>query len=222
MTHILRIDASVRTGIAGIDPHGSQSRRLTELFSQTWQKLDPNLQIQHRDLGRHPPQLIDQDWISAEFGHADSPESAEKKLKYSNALVDELLWADLIIIGAPLYNFGMPANLKGYIDHIVRINKTYAFDLTQPNPYTGLLNIETPVVILSARGGHGFDEPNPPFTNHLEPNLKTAFQFIGIEKFYSIAIEYQEYGGELLAKSIQEAESKTIELVKNLYSEIAK
>lgn len=221
MTNILRIDASVRSGIAGQDSHGSQSRRLTELFQQTWKNLDSHIQIKHRDVGLNPPPFIDEDWIIANFGHSDSLETAEQKLKLSNELIDELHWADVIIIGTPLYNFGMPANLKSYIDNIVRINKTYAFDIEKENPYSGLLNAKKPLVILAARGSHGFDEPDAPFANHLEAGVKTAFNFLGIEIFHEIAIEYQEYGGDLLVKSIQNAEANTLKLVQQLHQNFA-
>lgn len=129
------------------------------------------------------------------------------------------LWADLIILGVPMYNFGPPAHLNAYIDNIVRMNITYAFDQTKPQPYSGLLDQQKPFVILSSRGGHDFDATDAPFKNHVEPSIKTAFNFMGIEKFYEIAIEYQEYGGELLEQSILNAEQRVKSLVQDLIQE---
>lgn len=214
MTNILRIDASPRTGIAGKVPHGSQTRRLTELFVNTWLSENSNSVIKHRDVGKNPPKLIDEQWLISQFGYAESAEEAEQHLALSNQLIDELYWADIIIVGVPMYNFGPPAHLKAYIDNIVRIGKTYRFDEKLDQPYIGLLSNKT-MVLLSSRGGHDFDE-HAPFQNHVEPSIKTAFNFIGIQTFHEIAIEYQEYGGDKLAESILKAESKVNELVKQL------
>lgn len=216
MTNILRIDSSVRTGIAGKVSHGSQSRRLTELFIQIWSESDSSIQIKHRDVGKNPPQLIDEEWVISEFGYAESEEKAQQRLKLSDEFIAELHWADLIVVGVPMYNFGPPAHLKAYIDNIVRKDKTYTFDLNKNQPYSGLLDHQKPMIILSSRGGHDFDAVDAPFKNHVEASIKTAFNFIGIEKFYEIAIEYQEYGGELFEKSILDAERQVRDLVAQL------
>ena len=222
MTHILRIDASARTGISGIHPHGSLSRLLTELFINTWNETDSSVQIKVRDVGANPPPLIDEEWIVSEFGYAESPEKAQQRLQLSDELVDELKWADIIVLGVPMYNFGPPAHLKAYIDNVVRMNKTYKYDNSKAQPYIGLLNHEKSVVLLSSRGGHDFDSANTPFANHVEPSLKTAFNFMGLEQFHEIAIEYQEYGGDLLQKSIADAELKTTALVHKLQQQFNK
>lgn len=216
MANILKIDTSLRTGISGTHPHGSLSRRLTALFIDQWNEIDSSVQVKHRDLGQNPPPYIDEEWIISEFGYAESEEKAQQRLQLSNEFIEELHWADIIVLGVPMYNFGPPAHLKAYIDHIVRMNKTYTFDLSKEQPYSGLLDHQKTMIILSARGGHDFDAVDAPFPNHAEPAIKTAFNFIGIEKFYEIAIEYQEFGGELLAQSIQAAEQKTIALVQEL------
>lgn len=216
MTNILRIDASARTGISGIHPHGSLSRRLTELFINSWSETDSSMQVKIRDVGANPPPFIDEEWIVSEFGYAESPEKAQQRLQFSDELVEELNWADIIVLGVPMYNFGPPAHLKAYIDNVVRINKTYKYDSSKAQPYIGLLNHEKPVVLLSARGGHDFHSPNSPFANHVEPSIKTAFNFMGLDKFHEIAIEYQGYGGDLLQKSIADAELETTALVHEL------
>ncbi|ENV33852.1 FMN-dependent NADH-azoreductase [Acinetobacter gerneri] len=215
MSRILHIDSSVRTGVSGQDAHGSLTRRLSKIFVNTWKINHDQSEVKVRDVGQFPPKLIDQDWIVAEFGHAD--EAFKKaRMHESDALIEELHWADIIVIGVPMYNFGPPAHLKAYIDNIVRVNKTYRLDHTLENPYIGLLNSNKQVVLLSSRGGHDFDQPNAFFTNHVEASLKTAFNFIGLNQFSEIAIEYQEHGGEALENSILLAEKKTIQLVEHL------
>lgn len=216
MTNILKIDTSLRSGISGTHPHGSLSRRLTELFIQQWRENDSSIDVKYRDLGQNPIPYIDEEWIISEFGYAESEEKAQQRLKLSDELIEEIQWADVIVLGVPMYNFGPPAHLKAYIDHLVRMNKTYSFDITQAQPYSGLIDDQKNLVLLSARGGHDFDSADAPFANHVEPAIKTAFNFIGIKKIHEIAIEYQEYGGTLLENSILAAEEKTRTLVKNL------
>lgn len=96
------------------------------------------------------------------------------------------------------------------------MNKTYSFDITQAQPYSGRIDDQKNLVLLSARGGHDFDSADAPFANHVEPAIKTAFNFIGIKKIHEIAIEHQETGGTLLENSILAAEEKTRTLVRNL------
>ncbi|WP_151810237.1 FMN-dependent NADH-azoreductase [Acinetobacter bereziniae] len=216
MTNILKIDTSLRSGISGTHPHGSLSRRLTELFIQQWRENDSSIDVKYRDLGQDPIPYIDEEWIISEFGYAESEEKAQQRLKLSDELIEEIQWADVIVLGVPMYNFGPPAHLKAYIDHLVRMNKTYSFDITQAQPYSGLIDDQKNLVLLSARGGHDFDSADAPFANHVEPAIKTAFNFIGIKKIQEIAIEHQETGGTLLENSILAAEEKTRTLVRNL------
>lgn len=220
MTTLLRLDTSARPGRSGADPHGSHTRRLTHRFVTRWGAARPEDTILHRDLGALPPGFIDRRWVEAAFA---APEQhapwMNEVLAESDVLIDELLAADVLVIGAPLYNFGMPAALKAWIDNVVRIGRTVDFDPTHPDdPYVPRLK-DRPreAVVLSSRGGHGFD-PGGTFAhmNHLEPALRTALGFIGIDTLHSIAIEHQESGGELLARSIALAERKVDQLVDGL------
>ncbi len=110
----------------------------------------------------------------------------------SDQLVDELIAADVLVIRAPLYNFGMPAALKAWIDQIVRPGRTV--DINEGNllePYVAkLADRPRHAVILSARGGIGFGVGGEmAHMNHLEPNLITALGFIDITQAHQIAIE---------------------------------
>lgn len=150
-------------------------------------------------------------------------------LKESDQLIDELIAADIVVIGTPLYNFGMPAALKAWIDQIVRPERTVEFDDSNPiDPYVPMLtDRERHVVVLTARGGVNM-APGEEMAhmNHLEPHLATALAFIGITRIHYIAIEGQEVGGEVLAKSVTEAIRKVDILIDELQmalgAEIAK
>lgn len=220
MTHILHIDVSARPGIAGTDNHGSHSRHLTDQFVSQWQSGRPQDTVTYRDIGQNPPSIINHDWIASAFTPELSLEPWMKDaLAESNQLVDELIAADILVIGTPLYNFGMPAALKAWIDQVVRAGRTVDIDESNPtDPYIPKLD-DRPrhAIILTARGGIGFDPGGEmAHMNHLEPNLATALGFIGITRLHYIAIEGHEVGGEVLAKSVAAAIQKVETLVEEL------
>ena len=224
MPHILHLDASARPGLAGKDLHGSHSRHLSQHFVGQWRARRPQDSLTYRDIGQNPPPFIDHDWIAAAFTAEPQREPwMRDTLAESDRLIDELIAADVLVIGAPLYNFSMPAALKAWIDQIVRTDRTVAFDASKPlDPYVPLLS-DRPrhAVILSARGGVGFDAGGAmAHMNHLESSLITALGFIGITRVHQIAIEGQEVGGELLATSVAQALSRVDALVVKLQREL--
>lgn len=209
MTHLLHLDASARPGLAGKDDHGSHSRNLSHRFVSQWRAHRAQDSIVYRDIGQNPPSFLNHDWIASAFTPPERQEPWMKDaLAESDLLVDELLAADVLFIGTPFYNFGMPAPLKAWVDQIVRLHRTVGLDETKlPEPYVPLL-ADRPrhAVILTARGGIGFGPGGEMAQlNHLEPNLATALDFIGITRIHQIAIEGQETGGEVLAASVEQA-----------------
>ena len=225
MPHLLHLDASARPGLAGKDEHGSHSRHLTHRFVRQWLAGRAKDSVTYRDIGQNPPSFISHDWIAAAF----TPDERrtpwmEDALAESDTLVDELIAADVLVIGTPLYNFGMPAALKAWVDQIVRLGRTVGIDETRhPDPYVPMLG-DRPrhVVILTARGGIGFGSGGDmAHMNHLEPNLVTALNFIGITRIHQIAIEGQETGGEVLAASVKQAQREVDELVAELQETLA-
>lgn len=220
MAHILQIDASARPGIAGTDNHGSHSRHLTYEFVSQWQSGRSQDIVTYRDIGQNPPSFINHDWIASAFTPAERLEPWMKEaLAESDQLVDELITADILVIGTPLYNFGMPAALKAWVDQVVRPGRTIEYDESNPtDPYVPkLADRPRQAIILSARGGVNMAlGEEMAHMNHLEPNLTTALEFIGITRIHYIAIEGQEVGGEILAKSITEAIKKVATLVNEL------
>ncbi|TFH86876.1 NAD(P)H dehydrogenase [Billgrantia azerbaijanica] len=224
MTHLLQLDASARPGLAGTDEHGSLSRRLTQRFVTGWQARQPEATVTHRDVGGTPPSFIDQRWIQAAFTPPERQEPwMAEVLAESDRLIDELTAADVVVIGAPLYNFGMPAALKAWVDLVVRMGRTVDYDPSRPDdPFTPrLADRPRHAIILSSRGGAGF-EPGGELAhmNHLEPGLATALEFIGITRIHRVAIEHQEEGGERLAASLDAAERRVDALIAQLQQEL--
>jgi len=216
-TTLLHLDASARAGRSDVHAHGSHTRRLSARFVARWRAARTYDPVHYRDLGQCPPAPVDGQWIHAAF----TPEAARmpwmrQRLSESDALVDELVNADLIVAGVPMYNFGVPSGFKAYIDNIVRVGRTFGFDRArQGEPYWPLL-AERPrtLVLLGSRGDFGYGPGGRiAAMNHVEPAVRTAFGYIGITDVRSIAVEYDEFGGERLAASLQEAEAAVDALV---------
>jgi FMN-dependent NADH-azoreductase len=159
MTTLLHIDSSARAGLSGRDAHGSHSRRLTARFVDRWRTARPADPAIYRDVGAVPPSPVTGEWIQAAFTPPERRETwMAQTLAESDGLVDELLAADLIVLGAPMYNFGPPAPLKAWIDNIVRVGRTFGFDRAREGePYWPMLDaMGKTLVILSSRGDHGY------------------------------------------------------------------
>ncbi|MDO5639607.1 MAG: NAD(P)H-dependent oxidoreductase [Neisseria sp.] len=217
MTTLLHIDSSARCGLSGTDPHGSHTRRLTARFVAQWQKQQPQTRIIRRDVGQNPPPPVSGAWIHAAFTPAERREPwMRDALRTSDELIDELMAADVIVAGVPMYNFGPPAQFKAYIDNIVRVGRTFGFDRSRDGlPYWPLLaEAGKRLVLLSSRGDYGYGTGGRiSGRNHVEPSVLTPFEYIGITRSHSIAVEYDEFGGEWLAQSIAEAEMEVDQLV---------
>lgn len=209
MKRILHIDSSPRN-------ERSHTRKLTRDFCEKLFEKLPEHELIYRDLYVGTPPHVDVPWIEAAYSPQENLTPHQKQaLQISNTLVDELLWADIYLIGTPMYNFGMPSVLKAYLDNIVRINRTFSFDPTDKNePYRPLLPGNKMMYVVIATGDDGFrkGEPNAEM-NHLEPHLRTIFDFIGIEEIKFIYCGNDEYGGEKLEQSIQTALHEINELI---------
>ncbi|MEE3361343.1 MAG: NAD(P)H-dependent oxidoreductase [Pseudomonadota bacterium] len=139
MTHtLLRIDASARRD-------GSVSRQLTD---QIIEKLTPDHVIA-RDLANPLPH-VNEAWISANFTPiTDRNDEQNKALELSDTLIEEIQQADTIVIGAPIYNFGVPAGLKAWIDLVARAGVTFRY--TEEGP-VGLLKGKRTIVVVASGG----------------------------------------------------------------------
>lgn len=220
MTRILHLDASARPGRAGIDPHGSVTRLLTRRVVDRWQAGRPGTHVTYRDVGATPPAPVSGAWIAAAFApEADHAPWMDDMLAESDQLIEEVRAADVLVLGVPLYNFSMPSAFKAWIDNIIRVGRTVIVNPDTPEePYTPLL-ADRPVILVVSRGGFGMNEGGPlAHMNHLEASVRTALGFIGLTSVHEVAVEYQELGGDLLAASLRDAETRLDELVMSLQS----
>ncbi|WP_033074238.1 FMN-dependent NADH-azoreductase [Sphingopyxis sp. MWB1] len=207
--NILHIDSSARSGLSGRDRHGSHSRRLTARFLDRWRTARPQDRIIYRDVGAEPPAPVDEAWVAAAFTPPQrrTPEQ-QARLAESDRLTAELVAADLLVVGAPMYNFGIPAPLKAWIDNIVRVGVTFGFDRSRDGePYWPMLPGGKRLVILSSRGDYGYDPGQRLAARNLvEAGLTVPLSYIGLYDWDGVAIEYDEFADDRLAASIAAAE----------------
>ena len=142
-----------------------------------------------------------------------------ERLAESDALIDELLRSDLIVLGVPMYNFGVPTQVKAWLDNLIRVGRTFGFDLARGDiPYWPLLADQgRRVVLLSSRGDYGYDAGGRlSADNHVEGGVMAALRYIGIKDFDSVAIEFDEFRDARVVESIEKAELAVDSLVENL------
>lgn len=190
----------------------SITRHLTRRFTESWLARHHGGSVIDRDVGLTPPPPVDESWIAAAFTAAEAhegPAGVAPALAVSESLIAELEQASLIVVGAPMYNFGMPAALKAYIDQVVRVGRTFAFDPSNSgSPYEPLLAPKPVVLITSA--GDGALQPGGSLEslNFLEPHLKAVFGFIGLDALHMVRAGYDEYQDDRFRLSMARAEGE--------------
>lgn len=214
MPTLLRIDASAQL------EERSLTRHLTGLFTRNFLEQAPDTKVITRDVGLNPIPAIDHKFIHAAFTPPEEHEPwMAERLALSDALVDEVIAADIVVLGAPMYNYGMPTALKGWIDHIARIGRTFSFDLARGDtPIEPILSGKR-LVVLSSRGEFGFAPGGVrAHLNALDPALTACAHYFGVAQadIETIAIEYQEFKDARHEASVDTAETRTRALAAKL------
>lgn len=207
MTTILRIDASAQSC------ERSLSRQLTGTFLDTFRECASDIEVITRDVGRFPPPFVDRDFIHAAFTPQDERTVwMREALRESDRLIDEVAASDIIVMGAPMYNYGMPAALKAWFDQVARIGRTFSFDLDRGDfPIEPMLSGKR-LAVLSSRGEFGFGPDGiRADRNALDPAIAACAHYLGVAPADSetITIEYQEFKDERHRASIEDARRRT-------------
>jgi len=153
---------------------GGQSSRLAERFVAAWRASNPGGKVIVRDLAKEPVPHLDAARFAAFVAKPEerTPEQ-QAVVDYSDALIGELKRADVVVLGLPMYNFGLPSTLKAYFDHVGRAGETFKY--TEKGP-AGLLTGKK-VYVFAARGGMYAGTPNDTQT----PFIRTFLSFIGMD-----------------------------------------
>jgi FMN-dependent NADH-azoreductase len=166
-TQVLRLDASA-------NGDNSNSRKLGNVLAQQLENLYPVSEIRQRDLNQELS-FIDASWIAANFTASDERDELQnQRLAFSDQLIAELQWADHIILTTPMYNFGIPATLKAWIDLVCRAGVTFRYGANGPE---GLLKNKRIDIVITT-GGAPLESP----VDFVSGYLKQVFAFIGIEE----------------------------------------
>ena len=168
--NILQIDSSARM-------EDSLSRKITQYIADTLSSSSAN--IAHRDLAQTELELVTDAHISAYYTKADERSDEQKQLlSLSDELIGELKTANTLIIGAPMYNFSVPAALKAWIDLVCRVGETFVYGNNGPE---GLTHVERAFIVISA-GGTAIGSP----VDFSSAYLTQVCRFIGINNIHII------------------------------------
>ncbi len=197
MTTLLHLRCSPR----GADAFSS--RMAAEVVARLRQH-HPGASVVFRDLSAHPPPLANAAFSAAILG---PPGETPPALAESEALIQELETAAVLVIATPMHNFGVPAVLKAWVDQIVRIHRTFA---STPGGKVGKLS-DRPVWLVVASGGW-FTGPTPSGApaqpDFLTPYLRTVLSTIGIHDLRVLTLEGMARGPEIAAAALARARAE--------------
>jgi FMN-dependent NADH-azoreductase len=155
----------------------SASRQLTAEIVQNWLETQPDTTVEYLDLATDAPSHFSADALGIKVGaQADPTEAQRFENGVSERLVAQFLAADVIVIGAPFYNFSIPTQLKAWIDRLAQVGRTFKY--TEQGP-VGLAGGKT-VIVASTRGGAYSTSEGGQAMEHQESYLKVIFGFFGI------------------------------------------
>lgn len=188
----------------------SVSRELSAAVVKAWRAQQPGLQVSYRDLAlTPPPQLTGEALQVMKFGQpaARVDAQAQADLFLVEALLQEFLMADVIVIGAPMYNFSIPSQLKTWIDALAQPGRTFTYTEQGPRGLAGGKR----VVIASSRGNR-YSQPPMSAKDFQEPYLKAVLAFMGITDIDVIRAEGVNLGPTQREAALAEAHQRIASL----------
>lgn len=197
MSKLLHIDSSILGG-------NSVSRQLTAQIVASWRASHPATEVSYLDLAVNTPSHLSTESLGFRLpaGADDLSEVQQRENALSEALVAQFLAADVLVVGAPLYNFAIPTQLKAWIDRIAQVGRTFTY--TDKGP-VGLAGGKT-VIIASARGGVYSTSDAGNAMEHQESYLKTVFGFFGVTDVRFVRAEGLAMGEAAKAAALAAAE----------------
>ena len=196
---ILRID-SATTGDQSV------TRQLTDLITQHFTEANPDAKVIHRDLVESPLAHIDPITTKA---LRTPPETHEEAVAAAypaeRAVLDEFLASDVVVVGAPMYNFSIPSQLKAWLDRLGVPGATFKYSEAGPEGLAG----GRKVVVASARGG---EYSNDQMAENQESLIKTFMDFIGVDDLHFVRVEKTGFGPEAIEQGMAKAKEQIARL----------
>jgi FMN-dependent NADH-azoreductase len=194
---LLHIDSSPLAG-------NSVSRQLTERVVAQWRATHPHTKVEYLDLAKDAPTHLNMDSLGFRAGPnaGGLSDLQRRENEISEKLVTQFLAADVIVVGAPMYNFSVPTQLKAWIDRIAQAGRTFTYTATGPKG----LAVGKTVIVASTRGGVYSSNPAMAGLDHQESYLQTVFGFLGITDVRFVRAEGVAMGDEAKAKALTAAD----------------
>lgn len=192
---LLHIDSSVLGA-------NSVSRALTARTVAEWQATHPGTSVDYLDLAVDAPSHFSADAMGSRGPQENATEAQRRENTVSEKLVSQFLAADVIVVGAPLYNFSIPSQLKAWVDRIAQPGRTFKY--TEKGPQ-GLAGGKT-VIVASTRGGIYSTSDAGRALEHQESYLQTVFGFFGITDVRFVRAEGVSMGDAPKAQALAAAE----------------
>lgn len=198
---LLHVDSSILG-------QGSVSRILSAEIVAARTALDPSLEVSYRDLAAAPVGHLNGAHLAAVSGAVPTDAATERDIALGEAMLDEFLAADIVVVGAPMYNFSVPSQLKAWIDRLAVAGRTFRYTAEGPQGLAG----GKKVIVASSRGGfYGPGMPAAPL-EHQESYLRAVFGLFGITDITFVRAEGVALGAEARDKAIQAARSDVTRL----------
>jgi len=194
MKKLLHIDSSV------LGPH-SVSRQLSAAIVERLRQSTPGLEITYRDLTTTPLPHLSGAHLAVAQGASIPDPSLQQEVATGQAVLAEFLAADIVVLGAPMYNFTIPSQLKAWIDRIAVRGQTFSYGAQGPQ---GLCGNKRVIVAISRGGFYGAGTPMAAL-EHLETYLRSVFGFIGVTKLEFITADGIQVGPEHREKALATA-----------------
>ncbi|MEP6850056.1 MAG: FMN-dependent NADH-azoreductase [Acidobacteriota bacterium] len=200
--NLLHIDSSILGA-------NSVSRTLTADIVEAERRRHADLNVVYRDLASEPIGHLNGAYLAAGQGIVPEADDVRRDINTGQAAMEEFLAADIIVIGAPMYNFTVPSQLKAWIDRIAVAGKTFRYSAAGVEGLAGGKRL----IIASSRGGfYGADTPAASL-DHQENYLRGLFGFLGISDITFIRAEGIGLGPEERTRSIEAAKGEIFAMV---------
>jgi len=198
---LLHVDSSILG-------QGSVSRGLTAQIVAAEQALHANLEVTRRDLATQPVGHLSGAHLAAAQGASPEDPAIQRDVLEGQAALEEFLAADIVVVGAPMYNFSVPSQLKSWIDRLAVVGRTFRYTAEGPQGLAG----DKKVIVASSRGGYyGPNTPNAAL-EHQESYLRSVFGFFGITDITFVRAEGIAVGEQQRTDALQSAAAQIRDL----------
>ncbi|MGC2520845.1 MAG: FMN-dependent NADH-azoreductase [Burkholderiales bacterium] len=195
-------------------PRGAQSysHQIAHRIVDDLKARHPAAKVVVRDVAKEPLPHVGEAFVGGLFLPPEQRSPAQAKaLAVSDALVDELVAADVVVLAVPMHNFALPSTLKAWIDHVVRVGRTFSYTANGPE---GLLKGKQAIAVVS-RGGVYSDGPMKQL-DFQESYLRSVLGFIGITDVHMVRVEGVGMGEEAVKNAIASAKAQSDEVVREI------